>query len=1022
MIMTGEVQVAFHLLSVTFLFLLITRFSVISNGCQDKDRIALLTFKSSLEDPSNRLSSWKIEGRHQNCCTWHGIQCSGDSSHVISIDLRNIEGESLFSQNQDPQNTSLSGKLSTSIFNITHLEYLDLSFNDFQFSTIPHGFSNLKKLTHLDLGSSNFLDSITTQFENMSSLQYLDISCDYASLLTSSSINWVRDLTNLKVLNLRGFDLYESASTQKNFVKSISSLSNLRHLELSRCNISRPLFLMHEFFHLTRLTSLRMSENNLHLQFPILHANLTSSLSILNLSYCGLQGTPGHLPYLPKLKELDVSSNPDLNVNLSLLFEHQLPQLQTLAISETKLNGSIPSSIINAPVLTSLTASDCSIKQLPSSIFNLSRLRYLDLSANSITGYLPGSLSNLKNLQFLSLSYNNFQGPIPELICEISTLQVLDLAYNNFTGTIPSCVKKFRNLNRFDVYGNSLEGNVSVLSLINELNLNSLHLSPNRLTAVIDEQQHLSKFKLDKLGLRSCNLRGLIPAFICDLTQLSTLDLSNNKLSGAIPSCLFKLKNLSYLDLSQNQLQTTLPHFHFMKSEWETSLNLSYNNFHGPIPLPPQRATFVDLSHNNFSGDISIEVGKLLSTVAYVSLSSNALFGSIPYSLCPKVNMFDFGLTSLDLSNNNLSGVIPCSIKYCGALRSLNLGGNNLTGNIPKELEQAVFLSYLQLNDNGFTGSFPRFVKKLSLLRVLNLGSNNFEGRIPSFIGTLKELQILSLRSNKFNGSIPEEIGFLHNLQILDLSINNLSGPVPKKIGKLKNLRRRPTTDAYSLEDFGIDLQLQMVVKGIMTQFEQLYTYSSGIDLSCNILDGNIPKEIGLLKGLAMLNLSYNHFSGNITASIGNMTGLGSLDLSFNKLSGEIPESLTSIDHLGYLNLSYNNLSGRIPRGAHFDTLSVDGSAYINNSLLCGFPTQNLCNGDSTNTTDTNAPNAVQEDDNTDDAKEQLFLYAAIILGVAVGFWGPFFLLLLRKEKWWVGYWRVVEIVATRITNRFRKI
>ncbi|KAI3856797.1 hypothetical protein MKW92_044760 [Papaver armeniacum] len=928
MIMTGEVQVAFHLLSVTFLFLLITRFSVISNGCQDKDRIALLTFKSSLEDPSNRLSSWKIDGRHQNCCTWHGIQCSGDSSHVISIDLRNIEGESLFSQNQDPQNTSLSGKLFTSIFNITHLEYLDLSFNDFQFSAIPHGFSNLKKLTHLDLGSSNFLDSITTQFENMSTLQYLDISCDYASLLTSSSISWVSDLTNLKVLNLRGFDLYEAASTQKNFVKSISFLSNLRHLELSRCNISRPLFLMHEFFHLTRLTSLRMSENNLHLQFPILHANLTSSLSILNLSYCGLE-------------ELDVSSNPDLNVNLTLLFEHPLPQLQTLAISETKLNGSIPSSIINAPVLTSLTASDCSIQQLPSSIFNLSRLRYLDLSANSITGYLPGSFSNLK-------------------IC------ILDLAYNNFTGTIPSCVKKFRNLNRFDVYGNSLEGNVSVFSLINELNLNSLHLSPNRLTAVIDEQQHLSKFKLDKLGLRSCNLRGLIPAFICDLTRLSTLDLS-----------------------LKNQLQMTLPHFHFMKSEWETSLNLSYNNFHGPLPLPPQRATFVDLSHNYFSGDISIEVGKLLSTVAYVSLSSNALSGSIPYSLCPKVNMFDFGLTSLDLSNNNLSGVIPSSIKYCGALRSLNL---------------AVLLSYLQLNDNGFTGSFSRFVKTFTF-ESSQLRSNNFEGRIPSFIGTLKELQILSLRSNKFNGSIPEEIGFLHNLQILDLSINNLSGPVSKKIGKLKNLRRRPTTDAYSLEDFGIDLQLQMVVKGIMTQFEQLYTYSSGIDLSCNILDGNIPKEIGLLKGLAMLNLSYNHFSGNITASIGNMTGLGSLDLSFNKLSGEIPQSLTSIDHLGYLNLSYNNLS-----------------AYINNSLLCGFPTQNLCNGDSTNTTDTNAPNAVQEDDNTDDAKEQLLLYAAIILGVAVGFWGPFFLLLLRKEKWWVGYWRVVEIVATRITRRFQKI
>ncbi|KAJ0016891.1 hypothetical protein Pint_11465 [Pistacia integerrima] len=50
--------------------------------CYDQERAALLSFKSHLTDPSNRLSSWQ----GQNCCTWHGINCS-ESLHVTAIDL-----------------------------------------------------------------------------------------------------------------------------------------------------------------------------------------------------------------------------------------------------------------------------------------------------------------------------------------------------------------------------------------------------------------------------------------------------------------------------------------------------------------------------------------------------------------------------------------------------------------------------------------------------------------------------------------------------------------------------------------------------------------------------------------------------------------------------------------------------------------------------------------------------------------------------------------------------------------------
>ncbi|KAI3888430.1 hypothetical protein MKW92_009552 [Papaver armeniacum] len=504
--------------------------------------------------------------------------------------------------------------------------------------------------------------------------------------------------------------------------------------------------------------------------------------------------------------------------------------------------------------------------------------------------------------------------------------------------------------------------------------------------------------------------------------------MSHNNLTGFIPSCLSKLQTLSDLDLSGNNLQGTIPHLVFANIANLVSLNLSNNNFDGPLPLPPLNLSSIDLSQNKFSGEISTEIGRRLSNARVVFLPSNELVGSIPFSLCTKrIYSSSFpGPATLDLSNNHLSGTVPSSIGDCRSFISLQLSNNNLTGNVPNELQQIEDLRYLQLNDNNLNGSFPNCIQMIRWLEVLNLGSNNFEGTIPSFLGLMDGLTIISLRSNKFNGSIPEKITELNNPRILDLSLNNLSGSVPRRIGNLKMLITRPS-ETFSLGYDG-DIKLLMVIKGIVTKLEHLYSYSSGLDLSCNILDGVIPEEIAQLKGLSMLNLSHNHLSGVIPKKVGNMTGLGSLDLSFNKLSGEIPKSLTSIDSLGYLNLSYNRLSGKIPRGDHFDTLSVDCSAFDGNYL---YPYRDICNFLGriviililTKTTRENAPgdaNKVEENDQ-EDAKEMLLFYAMVALGFVVGFWGLFFFLLLRKKKWWFQYWRFVDSVAIRIVRFFQR-
>ncbi|KAI3869411.1 hypothetical protein MKW92_032197 [Papaver armeniacum] len=142
------------------------------------------------------------------------------------------------------------------------------------------------------------------------------------------------------------------------------------------------------------------------------------------------------------------------------------------------------------------------------------------------------------------------------------------------------------------------------------------------------------------------------------------------------------------------------------------------------------------------------------------------------------------------------------------------------------------------------------------------------------------------------------------------------------------------------------------------------------------------------------------------------MSSLESLDLSFNEFSGDIPPSLTSMDSLGFLNLSYNKLSGKIPRGTHFETLSWDGSAFLENDLLCGLPIKIVCEGELNDS----FTNEVQEHDQ-EEANERIIFYSIIVVGFGVGFWGLFFVLLIKKEKWWFGYWRSIDFVSVRIVD-----
>ena len=110
----------------------------------------------------------------------------------------------------------------------------------------------------------------------------------------------------------------------------------------------------------------------------------------------------------------------------------------------------------------------------------------------------------------------------------------------------------------------------------------------------------------------------------------------------------------------------------------------------------------------------------------------------------------------------------------------------------------------IELSNNGLTGEIPPEIGDLINLIYLNLYSNELSGEIPSEIGSLVNLAYLDLQMNQLTGQIPLEIGNLSNLYLLHLNENNLTGYVPNNICDLAIDWSGIWSDYYQIPYFDI--------------------------------------------------------------------------------------------------------------------------------------------------------------------------------------------------------------------------
>ncbi|CAJ2653748.1 unnamed protein product [Trifolium pratense] len=393
-----------------FSLLLLTNFtSYTFSLCNHHDSSALLQFKNSFfvnTTPSDtflwrRCSSFSFKTEtwknNTDCCEWDGVTCDTVSDYVIGLDLscNNLKGE------LHPNST---------IFQLKHLQQLNLAFNHFFPSSLHAGIGDLVNLTHLNVSYCYLSGNIPSTISHLSKLISLDLS-----------INWMEYRRGLKLNPLT-------------WKKLIHNATNLRELYLDIVDMSA-----------INKRSLSMLKN------------LSSSLVSLSLSETELQGNlSSDILSLPNLQKLDLSYNE---------LSGQLPKsnwsmpLRYLDLSSTSFSSEIPYSIAQLKSLTHLSLQECNFDgTIPLSLWNLTQLTHLDLSSNNLTGEVPSSFFHLSQLSYLGLSFNKLVGPIPNEITKHSKLSYLDLGSNMLSGTIPHWCYNLPSLLELDLSNNHLTG------------------------------------------------------------------------------------------------------------------------------------------------------------------------------------------------------------------------------------------------------------------------------------------------------------------------------------------------------------------------------------------------------------------------------------------------------------------------------------------------------------------------------------------------------------------------------------
>ncbi|CAL5342771.1 unnamed protein product [Camellia sinensis] len=468
----------------------------------ETDRLALLAFKFEItSDPFGALNSWN-ESIH--FCQWFGVTCGCSNQRLIVgrenssgagfsklkrlyIGRNNLTGSephSFGNLSFVAEENSIGGDIPVDLGRLTNLETFLLRMNRLV-GTIPFSIFNLSSATEFnvvmnqiqgslpwdlgitlpnlsvfEVGVNSFTRSIPVSMSNATKLQRLGL----AGNKFTGKVPPLDNLHDLQLLNFHGNGLGAGEADDLRFLYSLTNVTNLNVLDLSKNNFGG---LLHESIGnlSTNLGKLILSNNEIVGIIPTGIRNLIN-LQILDLSNNNFTGNIlADIGKFQKLQKLDLSVQNNLGGTIPSEVLSLLSSLY-LHISCNDLADSLPMDIGILKNLEELDVSENMLAgEIPSTLGSCLKLRLLHIESNKLWGILPSSSSNFRGTEELDLSHNNFFGKIPDYLEDFPFLQKLSLSFHDFEGAVPES-GIFPNVTSISVKGNDkLCGGIPELQL-----------------------------------------------------------------------------------------------------------------------------------------------------------------------------------------------------------------------------------------------------------------------------------------------------------------------------------------------------------------------------------------------------------------------------------------------------------------------------------------------------------------------------------------------------------------------------
>ncbi|XP_056016531.1 toll-like receptor 4 [Ostrea edulis] len=411
------------------------------------------------------------------------------------------------------------------------------------------------------------------------------------------------------------------------------------------------------------------------------------------------------------------------------------------------------------------------------------RLKYLDLSSNTLTNVKKMFFNSLPELRFLNLSYCSVSHVEEGAFVDLDNLQHLDVSFN-------------RNLG-FASLPNLTFGLIK--TRISSLQLNGITCKTGTGTTL--RRHHLRNIRgtnITELSLDSNRLELFEPGVIGWLPKtLKVFSMANNKLTTGVyllefaPMTNLRILNvslqlhppkypLSVLDRCQDKVERQIYDGanDSIKELLENYYNNDYSlNFNWTIPLPPNLETYDAHSSRLYFHvpDFSVHAPNL----RHVYLQNNFII-----SWTGHVQMKNCNILTLDISNNLCSHVSLQSLQALKHARYLNISHNDLGQDLEKDTEGLLFktLERLEVLDMSFNriSSLPKQILRNSKrIKYINVSNNRLSDWEVSVSG-MPNLTLLDLSQNKLttlddNARINIERAFKHSNVSIDLSENALA-------------------------------------------------------------------------------------------------------------------------------------------------------------------------------------------------------------------------------------------------------